>query len=252
MQQEVQKWLQPMSRSSEPKDMIRSKRLVLGCGALVYDLTRLIKQNNALDQIIDLRCLPAKLHNTPQLIADKVDKFLQKHAQDYADIFVAYADCGTAGELDTVLEKYHAQRLLGAHCYEFFAGTEAFNAIVDNELGSFFLTDYLVRFFDRLVVQGLGLDRYPELFDAYFKHYKKMVYLAQTEDKQLQAQAQIHAQSFGLEYEYRYVGVEALKPLVQNIKAQDIKLKKAQRVIQSDLQTASELVAKEGLAYVSG
>ena len=234
-----------------------SKRLVLGCGALVYDMMALIEQNRLLNQVIDLRCLPAKLHNTPQLIAGEVDRYLEKHAQNYEDIFVAYADCGTAGELDKVLEKYSAQRLNGAHCYEFFAGTELFDTIVDEELGSFFLTDYLVKFFDRLVVQGLGLDRHPELFDVYFKHYKKMVYLAQTDNKQLQMQAQAHAESFGLEYEYRHVGVEGLKPLVQNIgiqeiKVQDINVKHVKTVTQSNFKPALNPLLKQRQSYVSG
>ncbi len=230
MQQEVLKRLQ-LTLKADKFDMtmpliqenVRSKRLVLGCGALVHDMVALIKQDETLDQIIDLHCLPAKLHNTPQLIAGKVDDYLAQHAASYNDIFVAYADCGTAGELDKVLEKYNAQRLQGAHCYEFFAGAEVFEAIIDDELGSFFLTDYLVRFFDRLVIEGLGLDRYPELFDVYFKHYRKIVYLAQTENPELQSQAQAHAESFGLEYEYRYVGVQGLKPMIQNIEIQSIK-----------------------------
>lgn len=189
------------------------KRLVLGCGALAHDMISLVKHNDALKSIIDIRCLPAKLHNTPQLIAGEVDSYLQQHAHLYADIFVAYGDCGTAGALDTVLEKYNAQRLPGAHCYEFFAGKETFEKMIDEELGSFFLTDYLVRNFDRLVIEGLGLDRYPELFDEYFKHYKRLVYLAQTEDLGLQEKAQQHAKDFGLDYEYRMVGIAGLQPL---------------------------------------
>jgi hypothetical protein len=192
----------------------QSKRLVLGCGALVYDMVALIKKNAILNEVIDLQCLPAKLHNTPQLIAGEVDKYLSLHAHKYTDIFIAYGDCGTAGALDDVLEKYGAERIAGAHCYEFFAGSSAFEKITDEELGSFFLTDYLVKHFDRLVVEGLGLDRYPELFDAYFKHYNDMVYLAQTEDLELQELAQKHAQSFGMNYKYRYTGVAGLMPLV--------------------------------------
>ena len=190
-----------------------NKRLVLGCGALVHDMVALIKQNPALDEAITLHCLPAKLHTTPALIAPAVEKFLAKHADKYEDIFVAYADCGTVGELDKVLEKDQAQRIDGAHRYEFFAGSEAFEKMVDEELGSFFLTDYLVRNFDRLVIEGLGLDRFPELFDDYFKHYKRIVYLAQTENQELQEMAQQHAKSFGMDYEYRYVGIGGLQPI---------------------------------------
>lgn len=198
---------------------VQAKRLVLGCGALVYDMVALIKKNEVLSKVIDIQCLPAKLHNTPQLIAGEVDKYLSQHADKYADIFVAYGDCGTAGALDDVLAKYGAERIAGAHCYEFFAGNEVFEKITDEELGSFFLTDYLVRHFDRLVVEGLGLDRFPELFDAYFKHYKDMVYLAQTDDPELQELAKKHAHSFGMNYKYRYTGVEGLMPLAQGLSA---------------------------------
>jgi len=194
-----------------------AKRLVLGCGALVYDMVALIKKNDVLDPIIDLHCLPAKLHNTPQLIAGEVDNYLSKHAHKYADVFIAYGDCGTAGDLDKVLEKYKAQRLQGAHCYEFFAGSQVFESITDDELGSFFVTDYLVKHFERLVIEGLGLDRFPELFDAYFKHYEQVVYLAQTQDTDLQKKAQQHAADFGMKYVYRYVGVDGIKPLVADL-----------------------------------
>jgi len=190
------------------------KRLVLGCGALVHDMVALLNQNQELKDLITLHCLPAKLHTTPQLIAGEVDRYLSKHGHKYSDIFIAYADCGTAGELDKVLDKYQARRMDGAHCYEFFSGRDAFTEMVDEEIGSFFLTDYLVKNFDRLVIQGLGLDRFPELFDEYFRHYKKMVYIAQTEDAELQALAKQHAQSFGLEYVYRFVGIQGLAPML--------------------------------------
>ncbi len=190
-----------------------SKKLVLGCGALVYELVELIKHNPVVDQAVDLKCLPAKLHNTPQLIAGEVDKFLTRNASDYSDVLVAYGDCGTAGALDAVLDKHNASRLPGAHCYEFFAGSQNYEAIVEEELGSFFLTDFLVKFFDRLVIEGLGLDRYPELKDVYFKHYKQLVYIAQTEDKELQDLAKQQARILGLEYVYRFVGIEGLAPI---------------------------------------
>lgn len=194
-----------------------NKRLVLGCGALVHDMVTLIKHNAVLDQVIDLHCLPAKLHNTPQLIASEVDRYLAKHADAYQDIFVAYGDCGTVGELDKVLQKYRAQRLQGAHCYEFFAGSDTFERITEDELGSFFVTDYLVKNFDRLVVQGLGLDRFPELFDSYFKHYTQLVYLAQTDSSELQTKAQQHAAEFNLDYVYHFVGINGIKPLIGNL-----------------------------------
>lgn len=203
-----------------PKDSIyeanrnqaKPKRLVLACGALVYELVELIKLNPQLDQAIELKCLPAHLHNTPELIAGEVDRYLAQHAANYQSVLVAYGDCGTAGALDRVLEKYQAERLPGAHCYEFFAGSSTFQTIIDDELGSFFLTDFLVKFFDRLVIQGLGIDRYPELKEQYFKHYKQLVYLAQTDSPKLQQQAQQHATTLGLEYRYRFVGFAGLGP----------------------------------------
>ncbi len=190
------------------------KRLVLGCGALVYELVELTQSEEA-EQKIDLHCLPEHLHNTPQFIALEVDSFLVEHGHKYQDIFVAYGDCGSAGELDKVLAKHQAQRLPGAHCYEFFAGSQLYNAMLEEELGSFFLTDYLVRFFERIMMKGLGLDDQPELRDMYFKHYKRLVYLAQTEDTELQLMAKQHAEQLGLNYEYRFVGKQGLNPVVE-------------------------------------
>ncbi|MBT8116105.1 MAG: DUF1638 domain-containing protein [Arenicella sp.] len=200
----------------QPQDAVR-KRLVLGCGALAYDMVDLIKKNEVLDQVVDIQCLPAKLHHTPQFIAAEVEKVLAARVQDYADIYVAYGDCGTAGELDKVLQKYNAKRIPGEHCFEFFAGAGEYAEITEAELGSFFLTDFLVKQFDHFVIEGLGLDRYPELFDVYFEHYTQMVYLAQTEDPKLQEKARAYAEDFGMKYIYRYVGVSALAPLVEGL-----------------------------------
>ena len=182
------------------------KRLVLGCGALVYDLLRLIEQNPSLSDKVKLQCLPASWHNNPQLIAPGVDDYLAEHGDLYKDIYIAYADCGTGGELDRVIQKYNAKRIGGAHCYEFFAGSEAFQEMSERELGTFYLTDYLVKNFKRLMIKGLGLDRYPELFDVYFAHYKKLVYLAQTDNEQWQKEAEQYAKDWGFEYEYKLVG----------------------------------------------
>ena len=194
---------------------LNTKRLVLGCGALVHEMMAVLNQNPRVQDATKLHCLPAKLHNTPQFIATRVDEYLAEHAHLYDEIFVAYADCGTGGELDRVLAKYSAERMPGAHCYEFYAGSVAFQELVDTELGSFFLTDYLVKNFKRLVIEGLGLDKYPELFEEYFKHYKKMVYLAQTEDARLDALARQYASDFGWEYEYRLVGVGGMNPVAK-------------------------------------
>ena len=191
------------------------KSLVLACGALVYELVELIKHNPLVNKAVELHCLPASLHNTPQLIAGEVDNFLSNKAGAYSQVLVAYGDCVTAGELDKVLEKHKASRLPGAHCYEFFAGSEHYDRIIEDQLGSFFLTDFLVKFFDRLVIKGLGIDRYPELKEDYFRHYKQLVYLAQTEDQELQALAKQQAKSLGLDYLYCYDGYQGLMPVTK-------------------------------------
>ena len=201
------------------------KRLVLGCGALVYDLLRLIKQNPSLSDKVNLQCLPASWHNSPQLIAPGVEEYLSENSHLYEDIYIAYADCGTGGALDRVLEKFDAKRIEGAHCYEFFAGTDVFEQLSEEELGTFYLTDYLVKNFNRIMIKGLGLDKHPELFEVYFKHYKKLVYLAQTENEQWQKDAQQYAKDFGFEYEYRLVGTGSLDVVFEEIDIQPLEIK---------------------------
>ena len=198
------------------------KNLVLACGALAGDLVSIIRQNPYLKNKTQLQCLPAKLHNTPHLIASEVDSYLAKHSTFYNNIFVAYGDCGTAGALDKVLIKYGAERLEGAHCYEFFAGKALFDELIEEELGSFFVTDYLVKNFQRLVIKGLGLDKNPELFDLYFANYKKLVYLAQTDTKHLKQQAKMYAKQFGLIFDYRKVGTKALLPALSMPRAKSL------------------------------
>ena len=189
--------------------------LVLGCGALVYELVELINHNDLLKDRIKLHCLPAHYHNTPQKIAPEVDKFLAQHADKFEEIFVAYADCGTVGELDKVLDKYQAKRIGGEHCFEFFVGSQDFSDLMEEELGTFFLTDFFVAFFDRIILDGLGLRKYPELKDMYFQHYKRVIYIAQTENLELQQKAKAQAEYLGLDYEYRYVGMGGLDPVLK-------------------------------------
>ncbi len=151
--------------------------LVIACGALAREIAAL-RRANAWDAL-DVRCLPAELHNRPERIAPAVRAAIQDARGRYRRIFVAYGDCGTGGELDRVLGEEGIERIPGAHCYEFFAGGPLFAALSEAEAGTFYLTDFLLRHFDRLVVRGLGLDRHPELFPMYFGHYRKLVYLSQ-------------------------------------------------------------------------
>jgi hypothetical protein len=146
-----------------------------------------------------------------------VEKYLSENAHLYKEVYIAYADCGTGGALDKVLNKYKAKRIEGAHCYEFFAGTDAFEKLSEEEIGTFYLTDYLVKNFNRIMIKGLGLDKHPELFDAYFKHYKKLVYLAQTENDDWKKDAEKYAKDFGFDYEYRLVGTGSLDSVFEEI-----------------------------------
>lgn len=178
--------------------------LVIACGAIARELVR-VRDANGWDHL-EIQCLPANLHNSPEKIPRAVSDRIDSERHRFERIFVAYADCGTAGALDKALIGTGAERIPGAHCYEFFAGSDVFFGLVDEEVGSFYLTDFLVRHFDRLVITGLGLDRHPELAGSYFANYKRVVYLAQTESARLQALAESHAKRLGLEYVYVYRG----------------------------------------------
>ena len=181
--------------------------LVIGCGALANELVELTRRAGL--SAMDLTCLPAGLHNRPERIPAAVRaKIRRARADGYDRIFVAYADCGTGGLLDRIPEREGIARLEGAHCYEVYAGRAAFAALHDAEPGTFYLTDYLVRNFERLVVRGLGLDRHPELLPLYFGNYRRLVYLAQQDDAALTEGARTAAARLGgLAFERRLVGL---------------------------------------------
>jgi hypothetical protein len=157
-------------------------------------------------EAVDIECLPAKLHNTPQFITDEVEKRLDRAAGRYDRVLVGYADCGTGGQLDTMLARRGVERLPGAHCYEFFSGSQLFANLHEAELGTFYLTDYLTKHFDRILWQGLGLDRWPELRDEYFRNYRRVVYLSQLGDAELVEKARKAAEKLHLEFEHVHVG----------------------------------------------
>ena len=172
--------------------------LLIACGALAHDLVR-VKGLNGWDHL-DIQCLPAELHNTPQLIPDAVQNKIRENRGRYRRMFAAYSDCGTGGLLDKMLEAEGVERLPGAHCYEMFAGAGQFAQLHEAEIGTFYLTDFLARHFERVIIRGLGIDRHPQLKQAYFNHYKKLVYLAQREDAELDALARRAADRLGLVY----------------------------------------------------
>jgi hypothetical protein len=178
--------------------------LVIACGALAREITALKRANRW--QALEVSCLPPELHMRPERIPAAVQAAITAARGRYAQIFVAYADCGTGGALDRVLAAEGIERLPGAHCYEFYATAAGFAALGEAELGTFYLTDFLVRHFERLVWAGLGLDRHPELEPQYFGHYRKVVYLAQVADAKLLRQAEAIAARLGLAFEQRLTG----------------------------------------------
>jgi hypothetical protein len=182
--------------------------LVIACGALAREILSL---RGGPMGTFDVTCLPAKLHNRPALIPAAVRAKIRANRADYDEILCLYGDCGTGGELDRVLEEEGVRRIAGPHCYSFYAGEAAFDAMMEEELGTFFLTDFLARHFDTLVIEGLGLDRFPQLRDDLFGHYHRLVYLAQTNDAAASAKAEAAAARLGLAYERRFTGLGGLQ-----------------------------------------
>ena len=201
--------------SAQNEDRVgRGDVLVLGCGALAKELVSLIRANQLENKIV-LSCLPAELHNYPDKIAPLLDEKLQKAQGRFEKIYIAYADCGTGGHIDRVIEKYGAERLAGPHCYATYRGQAAFEELAEAELGTFYLTDYLALFFDRLIIKGFKLDHYPQLKDQIFGHYRRLVYLAQVEDKELDQKAEAAAAFLELSYEKIFCGYGELAGFIR-------------------------------------
>jgi len=191
-----------------PSQVQAGRTLLIACGALAREIVELIRVN-AWDHLT-VSCLPAGWHNTPEKIPEGVRGRIQAARGSYDRILVLYVDCGTGGTLDRVLAEEGVERIDGPHCYSFFAGAGVFDALAEAEVGTFYLTDYLARHFERLIIQGLGLDRHPELLGIYFGNYTRLVYLAQTEDKELQQRAAAAAERLGLTYHYHFTGYGGL------------------------------------------
>jgi hypothetical protein len=202
-------------RAVAPEDSVTGRAadgqglLVIACGALAHEITALRRANGW--NHLDVRCLPADLHNRPAQIPAAVRGAIRAARESYRSIFVAYADCGTGGLLDDVLREEGVERIPGAHCYEFFATGPVFADLAEAEPGTFYLTDFLLRHFERLVIRGLGLDRHPELFPAYFGNYRKLVYLAQSPLPDAESLARAIAVRMGLAFEYRATGYGSLE-----------------------------------------
>jgi len=189
--------------------------LVIACGALAKEIVAL-RQANGWSHM-DVSCLPAELHNRPEKIPAAVREKIQRFRGRYTNLFVAYADCGTGGMLDAVLAEEGVERIAGAHCYEFYAGARVFESLSEQEIGTFYLTDFLLRHFERLVIHGLGIDKHPALLPVYFGNYKKLVYLAQAENEDGRALGQRAADRLGLAFEYRVTGYGDLQTHLQQV-----------------------------------
>jgi hypothetical protein len=179
--------------------------LVIGCGALARELLVLTRDLPG----VAVTCIDAKLHMRPERIAAAVQKKVRAARAERPGlrIFVGYADCGTRGALDEVLASEGVERLPGAHCFEFYAGAAAYEAMQDHEVGTFYLTDFIARQFDTFVIAGLGIDEHPELLPLYFGNYTRLVYLAQTDDPELTRRAEGAAERLGLRFERRFTGL---------------------------------------------
>ena len=181
--------------------------LLVACGALAREILELIRLNHW--QHMDMQCLPAILHNSPEKITPAVRDIVSAKRSDYETIFVVYADCGTGGLLKAACDELGVEMIEGPHCYSFFEGNEAFAK--KEEATAFYLTDFLARQFDAFVWKPLGLDRHPELRDMYFGNYEKLVYQAQTDDPELTRIARACADRLGLSFERRLTGYGELE-----------------------------------------
>lgn len=185
--------------------------LVIACGMLAREILA-VKQQLGLDHL-ELTCLPAEFHFYPERIAPAMDKAISEAKEaGYGKIFVGYADCGTGGMLDRVIEKHGVERMDGPHCFAFYQGMEAYRKVADDDMMSFYMTDFLCRQFDAFFMKPLGLDKHPELIADYFGNYEKLIYLAQTDDPALDKVAQDAARLLGLVYERRPTGYGDLVP----------------------------------------
>jgi hypothetical protein len=178
---------------------------IIACGAIVRELIAIARRQG---WDFELTAVPAQLHNRPERIPAAVEKRLDEWAGRFDLILLGYADCGTGGALDALVERYdHVVRIPGPHCYEFYGG-EAFQQHNEAHVGTFYLTDFLARHFDGLVWKGLGLDRHPELRDAYFGNYTHLLYLQQLPDQDESQRAQTAAEKLGLQYVHFNTGMD--------------------------------------------
>jgi hypothetical protein len=196
-------------------DQADRKIKVIACGALAREILAVCDANRLTH--IDLTCLPAIWHVYPDRIAPALrEKIAEARAEGVDNIFIAYAECGTRGEIDKICEEEGISRIAGPHCYAFYSGTEKFLSQCGDEITAFYLTDLIARQFEAFIIEPLKFDKHPELIPMVFGNYEKIVYLAQTHDEDLQKKAKWAADYLGLAYEYRFTGYGDLEPAIKS------------------------------------
>jgi hypothetical protein len=202
----------PTERTSTTGSSTNSVSEVITCGALAGHIRDIAARRG---WPVTVRALPARLHNRPEKIPDYAERAVAAARTSGARPVVAYADCGTYGALDK------DRRLPGLHCYDVFAGPDRIAELLAEEPGSYLLTDYLVRTFDRTVLESLGLDRHPELWHDYFGHYRRVIWLAQEPTPELEAAAVRIADLFGLPLTRINTGLARLESALAELLAAD-------------------------------
>jgi hypothetical protein len=202
------------STSSPSRPDRRTRVALVACGAIAQPAAQVVARNG---WPVDVHPLPPLLHNQPHLIADEVRRLATALSGEYAGVAVGYADCGTYGALDAVCEELGLRRLPGLHCYDLYDGEETLAARLEAEPGTYLLTDFLVRSFERTVVRELGLDRWPELRDDYFAHYTRVVWLAQEPEPELRTLAQQAADRLGLPLTVVTTGTRRLETALEDL-----------------------------------
>lgn len=187
--------------------------LALACGALAHEILA-IKSLNGWAHM-DLHCLPANLHLWPHKIPDAVEAAVVRFRPEYERIYVVYADCGTGGLLQTRCAELGVEMIEGPHCYSFFTGNDTFAARAEDEITAFYVTDFLVRQFEAFVWKPMGFDRHPELIEMMFGNYEHLIYLAQTDNPDLDARGQYWADRLSLKYQRRFTGYGDLVPALR-------------------------------------
>jgi hypothetical protein len=214
----------PGQRTAAPRNQTRlqgsddNRTLVIACGALSHELVELIRVNHW--NHLAITCLPAKYHHTPQLIPDALRQKIRDNRDHFSSIYIMYGDCGTGGGIDRVIEQEGGERIAGPHCFSFFTGNRKYAEWGNDEIRTFYLTDFFCQHFEKFVWKALALDRRKDMVKFVFGNYEKLVYIAQTENPELQVKAQDAARRLGLHYEYRFTGYGDMEKSMGEIRVQ--------------------------------